>query len=56
MLMIMASMMAHIVDVKGTFLHGDFEDGEKVYMMIPCSFEKHFPDGCVIHLLKCLYD
>ncbi len=30
-LMVMAKMMAHIVDVKGAFLHGEFEDGEKVY-------------------------
>ncbi len=27
-LMIMASMLAHVVDVKGAFLHGEFEDGE----------------------------
>jgi hypothetical protein len=32
MLMVMANMMAHIVDVKGEFFHGEFEDGEKVYM------------------------
>ena len=55
MLIVMANMMAHIVDVKGAFLHGEFEDGEKVYMTIPRGFEKHFPDGCVILLLKCLY-
>jgi hypothetical protein len=23
-------------------------------MAIPCGFEKHFPDGCIILLLKCL--
>ena len=34
-LMVMANMIAHIVDVKGAFLHGDFKDGEKVYMKIP---------------------
>ncbi len=54
-LMVMGNMMAHIVDVKGAFLHGEFEDGENVYMTIPRGFEKHFPDGCVILLLKCLY-
>jgi hypothetical protein len=53
--MVMASMMAHIVDVKGVFLHGEFEDGEKVHMAIPRGFKKHFPVGCVILLLKCLY-
>ena len=54
-LMAVAKMMAHIVDVKGAFLHGEFENGEKVYMTILRGFEKHFPDGCVILLLKCLY-
>ena len=41
-LMVMASMIAHIVDVKEAFLHGGFEDGEKVHMAIPRGFEKHF--------------
>jgi hypothetical protein len=51
MLMIMASMLAHVVDVKGAFLHGEFEDGEIIHMTIPQGFEKHFPEGCVL-LLK----
>jgi len=34
-LMIMASMLAHVVDVKGAFLHGEFEDGEIIHMKIP---------------------
>ncbi len=55
-LMVMVNMMVHIVDVKGAFLHGEYEGGEKVYMTIPRGFEKHFPDSCVILLLKCLYE
>jgi hypothetical protein len=54
-LMVMVSMIAHIVDVKGAFLHGEFEDGDKVHMAVPCGFEKHFPVKYVILLLKCLY-
>jgi hypothetical protein len=54
-LMVMASMIAHIVDVKGAFLHGEFEDREKVHMAIPIIFEKHFPADSVILLLKCLH-
>jgi hypothetical protein len=54
-LMVMASMIAHIVDVKGAFFHGEFEDGEKVHMAIPRGFEKHFLADSVILLLKCLY-
>ncbi len=55
MLMVMASMVAHIVNVKGAFLHGEFEDGEKVHMAIPHGIEKHFPEDSVILLMKCLY-
>jgi hypothetical protein len=55
MLMIMASMLAHVVDVKGVFLHGEFEDREIIHMKIPQGFEKHFPEGSVLLLLKCLY-
>ncbi len=44
MLMIMASMLAYVVDVKGAFFHGEFEDGEIIHMKIPQGFEKHFPE------------
>jgi hypothetical protein len=54
-LMIMASMLAHVVDVKGAFLHGEFEDGEIIHLKVPQGFEKHFPKGSVLLLLKCLY-
>jgi hypothetical protein len=47
-LMIMASMIAHVVDVKGAFLHGEFEDREIIHMTIPQGFEKHFPEGSVL--------
>jgi len=33
-LMVMAGMIAHVVNVKGAFLHGDFEDGKKIHMKI----------------------
>ncbi len=42
-------------DVKGAFLHGEFEDGEIIHMKIPQSFEKHFPERSFLLLLKCLY-
>ncbi len=51
MLMIMADMLAHVMDVKGAFLHGEFEDGEVIHMKVPQGFEKHFPEGSE----KCLY-
>ena len=43
------------VDVKIAFLHGELEDGEIIHMKIPQGFEKHFPEGSVLLLLKCLY-
>ncbi len=54
-LMIIASMLAHVVDVKGAFLHGEFEDREIIHMKTPQGFEKHFPEESVLLLLKCLY-
>jgi hypothetical protein len=47
MLMVMASMLAHVVDVIGAFLHGEFEDREIIHMKVPQGFEKHFPEGSV---------
>jgi hypothetical protein len=51
--MIMVEMLAHVVDVKEAFLHGEFEDGEVIHMKVMQGFEKHFPEGSV--LLLCLY-
>ncbi len=54
-LMIIASMLEHVVDVKGAFLHGEFEDGEIIHMKVLQGFKKHFPEGSVLLLKKCLY-
>jgi hypothetical protein len=43
------------VDVKGAFLHGEFKDGEVIYMKVPHGFEKFYPDDLVLKLKKCLY-
>ncbi len=51
----MADMLAHVVDVKGVFLHGKFEDGKVINMKVLQGFEKHFPKGSVLLLKKCLY-
>jgi hypothetical protein len=55
MLMVMADMLAHVVDVKGAFLHGEFEDGEIIHMKVPQGFEKHFSAESVLLLKKCFY-
>ncbi len=54
-LMIMTDMLAHVVDVKGAFLHGEFKDGEVIHMKGLQGFKKHFPEGSVLLLKKCLY-
>jgi hypothetical protein len=54
-LLIMAGWYAELIDVKGTFLHGIFEKGRKVYMEVPQGFEQFYPKNCVLLLLKTLY-
>jgi hypothetical protein len=53
--MIMADWQGQIVDVKGVFLHGEFEDGKVIYMKVPCRFVKFNPDDVVLKLKKCIY-
>ena len=40
--MITVGMLAHVVDIKGAFLHGKFEDGEVIHMEVLQGFETHF--------------
>ncbi len=54
-LMVMADMIAYVVDVQGALLHGEFEDSKKIHMKIPNWFEKYFLADSVLLLLKCLY-
>jgi hypothetical protein len=54
-LMIMADWQGQIGDVKGVFLHGKFEDGKVIYMMVPHGFEKFYPDDVILKLNKCIY-
>jgi Reverse transcriptase (RNA-dependent DNA polymerase) len=54
-LIVMAGWWAELLDVKGAFLHGVFEKGQKVYMEVPQGFEKYYPKNRVLLLLKTLY-
>ncbi len=54
-LMIMADWQGQIVDLKGAFLHGEFKDGEVIYMKVPRGFEKFYPGDMVLKLKKCIY-
>jgi hypothetical protein len=54
-IMLMQSGIAHVVDVKGAFLYGKFEDGKKIYIKIPLGFEKFYSSDTVLLLKKMLY-
>ena len=50
------NLLWHIVDVKGAFLHGEFENGEQIYTTIPEGFEQwHDPNIWVWLLTKTIY-
>jgi hypothetical protein len=54
-LMLASGGIAHVVDAKGAFLHGKFNNGEKIYIKIPLGFEEFYDDDTVLLLKKCLY-
>jgi Reverse transcriptase (RNA-dependent DNA polymerase) len=54
-LILMAGWYAMVMDIIGAFLLGDFNPDHKVYMRVPKGFEKHYPEGAVLHLVKTLY-
>ena len=49
-LMLMASMISAVVDIKGAFFCGDTEDGEEIHMEVPRGFEKHYDNRVVFRL------
>jgi hypothetical protein len=54
-LMLASGGIAHVVYIKGPFLHGEFKDGKKIYIKIPLGFEEFYDDDTVLLLKKCLY-
>ncbi len=54
-LMLASGGIAHVVDVKGAFLHGKFDNGEKINIKIPLGFEELYDNDTVLLLKKCLY-
>ena len=51
----MVAWDSQIVDVKGAFLLGEFEQNEQIYMEIPEGFEQFYDADCLLLLLKTLY-
>lgn len=54
-LMLMAGWIGNVVDVKGAFLHGEFNEGEEIYMKVPQGWEHHYSSTKVLRLRRCLY-
>ena len=54
-LMVMAGWHTEMLDVKGAFLHGEFENEEKVYIKIPQGFKNVYGAAKVLPLLKTIY-
>jgi hypothetical protein len=54
-LLAMTGWYAHILDVKGTFLTGEFGNGEQLYMTVPQGFEEFYPGNVVLLLKKTIY-
>jgi hypothetical protein len=51
----MAEWTMEIMDVKGAFLLGEFEDGHEMFLEVLQGFEEYYPKDCVLLLLKMLY-
>ena len=48
-------LSAHLVNVNGAFLLGEFKPREKIDMKIPWGFEKFYPHGGLLFLKRTLY-
>jgi hypothetical protein len=55
MLIVASGGIAHVVDIKREFLHGKFDNGEKIYIKIPLRYEEFYDNNTVLLLKKCLY-
>lgn len=54
-MMLLAGWWAELLDTKGVFLNGCFENGEVLYMEIPQVFEKFWLPNELVRLLKTIY-
>ena len=54
-LMLMTGAYAHIVDVMGAFLLGQFQNGEQIFTPIPEGWERFFPVNVLLLLMKTIH-
>jgi hypothetical protein len=53
-IMLIQGGIAHIVDIKGAFLYGEFKEGKKIYIKIPLGFERFYLSNTALLLKKML--
>jgi hypothetical protein len=51
-LMLMANWIGKMIDVKGAFLHGEFDNNEVIYFYVPQGFEQFYDPSKYVLLLK----
>ena len=54
-ILLMSGWAAHIFDVNGAFLLGEFRENEHSYMKIPKGFERFYSPNVLLYLRKTLY-
>ena len=54
-ILLMSGWAAHIVDVNGAFLLGEFRENEHIYMKVPKGFEHFYSSDVLLYLRKTLY-
>jgi Reverse transcriptase (RNA-dependent DNA polymerase) len=47
-LLVMANWKAHVIDVRGAFLKGNFDENEVMYLEVPEGFETNFEEVTVL--------
>jgi hypothetical protein len=54
-LMLMQGGIAHVMDVTGAFLYGEFKDAKKVHIKVPLGFKEFYDSDTALLLKKTLY-
>ena len=54
-ILLMSGWAAHIVDVNGAFLLGEFRENEHIYMKVPKGFERFYSPDVLLYLRKTVY-
>ncbi len=53
--MLMARWVTKVVNIKGAFMRGEFDNEEEIYMKVPQGWEDYYSNTSILKLLKCIY-